>query len=209
MFENKGYNYITIWLGNRKKYNLAEHKLNALINNSLKDVFNKDKDVHHDDYCKLNNEPDNLKVISKSEHRRLHNKGKTLSEEHRRKIGEKNKGKLTGEKSPKWKDYARLIKGSFGENGKRRYILRYGGENIKRSIYKDELQKLADKLNEGSITVDEVKKIIFKNPYPRVVKAGFDRNGKQIYVLKHGEKIIKRSIYKDKLEEEAKEINGG
>lgn len=38
---------------------LAEHRLNALINNSLKDVCNPNNIVHHKNGCKLDNSPDN------------------------------------------------------------------------------------------------------------------------------------------------------
>lgn len=42
----------------------------------------------------------------------------------------------------------------------------------------------------------------------RVIKAGF-QNGKQKYALKYEQKVIKQSIYKDKLLKEADEINKG
>ena len=69
--DNQGYMRFNIKV-NDKVVTIHEHKLNALINNSLHDVFNKDNDVHHDDRCRLNNEPDNLVVMPKPEHMSLH-----------------------------------------------------------------------------------------------------------------------------------------
>lgn len=54
--------------------------------------------VHHIDGNKLNSSKNNLSVVNNSEHQRYHNKGKTISEEHRLKISDNNrlrKGKRT------------------------------------------------------------------------------------------------------------------
>lgn len=49
--------------------------------------------IHHLDENKLNNALSNLVFLTKSEHTRLHNKGKHLSEETKQKISESLKGK--------------------------------------------------------------------------------------------------------------------
>lgn len=46
-------------------------------------------DVHHKDFNKLNNEPDNLQILTRSEHTKLHNKYKQI-------IRNKNNGKIIG-----------------------------------------------------------------------------------------------------------------
>lgn len=51
--------------------------------------------VHHIDFDATNNSPSNLMWVTLSQHRTMHNiskKGKALSEEHRRKLSEANKG---------------------------------------------------------------------------------------------------------------------
>jgi len=49
--------------------------------------------VHHIDGDKLNNDPDNLCVMTRGEHARLHLKGKPISEEQKRRLSEYHKGK--------------------------------------------------------------------------------------------------------------------
>lgn len=43
--------------------------------------------------------------------------------------------------------------------------------------------------------------------YARIIKGGLTHKGKQLYALRYDGKIIKQSIYKDKLEEIVKELN--
>lgn len=43
--------------------------------------------------------------------------------------------------------------------------------------------------------------------YARIIKGGLTHNGKQLYALRYDGKIIKQSIYKNKLEEIVKELN--
>lgn len=53
--------------------------------------------IHHLDYNKMNNSLSNLVYLTSSEHSNMHNKGKTLSEETKRKLSEVNKGKILSE----------------------------------------------------------------------------------------------------------------
>ena len=60
--------------------------------------YKKDYDIHHIDENKMNNSLSNLVYLTHSEHMKIHNKGKTLSEEIKRKISAANKG----EKHPRY-----------------------------------------------------------------------------------------------------------
>lgn len=87
---NHGYMILGIWL-NGKTINISEHRLNALINNSLKDVL--ENHVHHRNHCKFDNSVENLELMSASEHHILHNAGKEVSFETRQKLSEVRTGK--------------------------------------------------------------------------------------------------------------------
>lgn len=115
MYKSKEYNCINVMLKDGKKYCLKEHRLNALINNSLKDVLN--DDVHHKNGCKIDNRPENLELISHSEHSIHHN--------------------------PK-KDY-RIVKAGFNR-GKQQYAIDYNGKRIYRSINLDKVKEKLNKI---------------------------------------------------------------
>ena len=70
-------------------------------------------------------------------------KGKKHTEEHKRKIGEA----IKGDKNGRWKDFARIIKNGFIRNGKQLYVIRFQGKNIKNSIDRNKLQKMANEIN--------------------------------------------------------------
>lgn len=111
---NNGYWQITSGKeGNHLKY------LHRLIYETFhKCTLFKDATVHHKDGDKLNNRINNLELMSKSEHKKLHNqtaivsdetrrkrseamKGRHLSEEHKQKIRNANKGKIFSEEHRK------------------------------------------------------------------------------------------------------------
>lgn len=54
-------------------------------------------DIHHINGNKLDNRIQNLQCVESSAHQRFHNKGKTLSEETKRKLSESHKGKKLSE----------------------------------------------------------------------------------------------------------------
>lgn len=93
MFIQNGYTALRVY-DNSKPIFIYEHIINALIKNSLHDVFNKDNVVHHENLCKLDNTPDNLEVMSRSKHKMLHKP----SLETRQKMSEAK----TGNKHPKF-----------------------------------------------------------------------------------------------------------
>ena len=87
--------------------------------------------------------------------------GKTRSDETKKKISEKlkgrtpwNKGKKMsdypqkkGADSPFWKDYARVIKKGKTSSGSQQYVLVHKGKCIKYSVDKEKLEQLANEIN--------------------------------------------------------------
>lgn len=105
------------------------------------------------------------------------------------------------ENHPFWKDDARVIKGGFTSKGNQVYNLRYQGKVLRRSINKEMLQKICDEINNHKIDVHS------RDERAYVIKCGISSNGKQMYGIKHKGKVIKNSIFKNKLEKICDEIN--
>ncbi len=100
-----------------------------------------------------------------------------------------------------WKDEARVTKGGFTSKGNQVYNLRFQGKVLRRSINKEMLQKICDEINNHKMDVHS------RDERAYVIKCGIASNGKQNYGIKHKGKIIKNSIFKDKLEKICDEIN--
>ena len=77
--------------------------------------------LHHKDGNKLNNDPNNLELLSRREHPTKH-------------------------KNPRLKDEARVIKNGFAR-GQRVWSLRWNAERMKRSFCKEMLEMMADEIN--------------------------------------------------------------
>ncbi len=118
----------------------------------------------------------------------------------------------SGANNPNWKDYGRIIKLGI-EHNKRVYAVRFDGENLKQSVdfnylvmwfkihYPDEELKYEDKeiicnfkVNKEALTIYTIP-----NDGAKIVKDGMSKNGKQNYGIVIGGKIIKSSIYPQKL----------
>ena len=118
-----------------------------------------------------------------------------------------NNGSLT-EKEVKAFKYS-VAKAGF-LRGKQKYcIYDRNRKAIKRSIDKEALDEIAEKLNNGSLTEEEAKAINL-NPFKyTVAKAGSD-NGKQRYcICDRNRKPIKQSTDKEALDEIAEALNNG
>lgn len=74
--------------------------------------------VHHKDGNKLNARLDNLEVVESTKHQSLHNKGKTLSKEHRKKISLANKKRkgIKMKKRVEMKDLKELLMRGYSIN---------------------------------------------------------------------------------------------
>lgn len=111
--------------------------------------------IHHKDGNPLNNCIINLKLIKISEHQSMHHKGMNHSDETKKLISEKlkgrevwNKGKTLsyahkkklseaqkGEKHHRYKNYARVVKLGKNVMGKQRYCIKENTKQIKYSIF--------------------------------------------------------------------------
>lgn len=120
--------------------------------------------------------------------------GKKHSEEARRRISEAKKGKKLSEETKR-----KISEAKSGENHPM-----YG-----KKIPKETRRKIS-KARKGKIHSEETRKKISeanKKNHARVIKKGFNSNGKQNYALKYNGKTIKKSVYKERLEKLAEEIN--
>ena len=103
-----------------------------------------------------------------------------------------------------YKDKATIVKDGT-RNGKQRYGLYYNGKVIKNSIYKEELQEIADQMNQGKDFNDIISETSHKNK-AYITKGGMEK-GKQKYLLMQNGKRLTSSVFKEKLEKMANEIN--
>jgi len=103
--------------------------------------------IHHKNGNKLDNCILNLQLMKRSEHMKMHNTGEnhynyggTLSDEHKKKIGNSRRGiKHTEEAKRKMSeartlDYARVVKHGISPQGKQNYTILFHGKMIKSSI---------------------------------------------------------------------------
>ncbi len=98
--------------------------------------------IHHKNGDKLDNCLFNLQLMSHEEHSSYHNMDKCIPNDVRKKISKS----LEGENNYNWKNYARVIKHG-SSRGKQQYVLVHNGEYVKYSIFKDVLNKEAEKIN--------------------------------------------------------------
>lgn len=178
IYNNKYYQIISSKEGNDKKY---LHRLIAedILGRKLKP----DEDVHHKNGCSLDNRPENLEVISKTEHRKLHQK-------------EKNKTGIA---------YVIKVKDEKCQQG---FIWRYQKDMV--VIGNIDLKKLEEKVNEKDLPWIILDKEKYKNSLKenmqnianikiKVRKHGIDR-GKERYCLYYFRKQIKTSYSIEDLE---------
>lgn len=93
---NTGYYVIT---SSTKKENIGK-SLHRLVFEDYHDCkLDKNDEIHHIDFDKLNNHPTNLTCMSKKAHRIIHNKNKILSDETKQKLREINTGKTLSDET--------------------------------------------------------------------------------------------------------------
>lgn len=91
--DTHGYNYIILYKNKQQHIK----KIHRLVFETFIRKLDENEDVHHLDTDRNNNKISNLEAKLEGEHSRLHNKGKTYSEETRAKLSGENNGfhKLT------------------------------------------------------------------------------------------------------------------
>lgn len=80
--------YPAVSIGNKK---IHVHRLLMMFWNNRK--LERNEYCHHIDGNKLNSLKYNLEIVECSEHQSMHNKGKTITEEHKEKIRESNRNR--------------------------------------------------------------------------------------------------------------------
>lgn len=142
--DNKGYYKIT----SSKEGNVGKFLHRVIYEDETGEKIPEGYVVHHKDGNKLNNDIDNLELKTRADHNYHHHKGNKYTKEARKKMSDSHKGKMTGDKNPQWKGYARVVKNGITHNGKQLYsLIDKEGKVIKSSIYKEKLQKEVEKLN--------------------------------------------------------------
>lgn len=140
VIDNKGHYRITS--GKEGNHGKQLHRL--IFEDYHKCTILKGIDCHHINENKTDNRISNLMLIPHSEHSRLHNtgdnnpkamKGRHLTEEHKKKISEANKGKHT-------KSEPHILKGGVTTNGTRRYNLIVNSEVVLSSTDKNKLEQI-------------------------------------------------------------------
>ena len=160
--------------------------------------------VHHKDGNKLNNCILNLQLLREFDHRSLHHEGTTHSAEAKKKMSKAKKGKYRGPNNHMYKDYARVVK-LDNRNGVQRYVIKKDKKSIKSSTnplfltkwfkenYPDE--KLENRFED--LGWEDVKK------YQLRPKGHL--NGKKRYCIRYDGKVLRQSVFKDRLIEWFKE----
>lgn len=108
-----------------KNINLFEHHLNALIDNSLLDVYGDDKVTHHKNGVKFDNRPENLEIMDDSDHRILHLKDNLHQDWVRDKISKSKTNKLLPIKFDKSNDFnkgGRYVSEPYIKKGKKKKL---------------------------------------------------------------------------------------
>ena len=156
-----------------KEGNLDKH-LHRLIYEEHYGKIPKGYVVHHKNHNKLDNDPNNLELMTRGEHTTLHSTGNKywLGKKHTEETKQKIAKARTGKKhSKEWVQQMRI---------------RFGGKNnpmYGKHHKKETLQKMRDV---------KLKK------YARIIKTGA-KGEKQVYAIKVNSKPIKTSFYRQKL----------
>lgn len=124
------------------------------------------------------------------------NEYKIISEQTKQKQS-KNHADFKGNNSSLWKEYPTIIKNGFYK-GQQVFSINYHSKCIKSSINLSYIKKYLQ-INYLNILTDS-DLLEITPEVPRIVKDGKNKKGEQKYSIKYNGKIIKTSIFKNKLE---------
>ena len=167
--DSTGYYKITT----QKEGNFAKH-LHRLIYEEHYGKIPEGHIVHHKNHNKLDNDPNNLELMSRAEHTILHSKGNKywLGKKHTEETKQKIAKAHTGMK--------------YDEKRLQQMRITFGGKN--NPMYGKHHTK------ETKIKIKERR----TKKYARIIKGG-SRDNKKVYIIKYKSKPIKSSFNRDKL----------
>lgn len=154
--------------------------------------------IHHKDGNKLNNCILNLQLISEHDHISLHKKGTNHSLESRMKMSKAKKGKYTGKNNYLYKDYARVVK-MDNRNGVQRYVIKKDGNSIKASTNPLILSKWFKENYPNETLENRFEDLGWEVVHNYKLRPKGQINGKKRYCIRYKGKLLKQSIFKERL----------
>ena len=124
--------------------------------------------IHHIDGDKLNNDIENLELLSVAEHNSLHHKGKTLTDETKKKMSKAHKGMGHSDEHCKNISKARNTTGFYRvhkrkhEEVRQGYVWRYcyyNEDGEREEICSVDIKKLEEKVKSKGLKWEEISKI--------------------------------------------------
>ena len=194
--------YYRISKGNSSNYQKYLHRL--IFEDFYKCEIPEGFVVHHKDGNKLNNCILNLQLMRKFDHASIHHKGLKHSIEAKAKMSKAKKGKYCGADNWNYKDYYRVAKlGS--PNRTRRYVIVKEGKIIKSSTNPLFLSEWFKENYPNDELKNEYTELGWETSNNYKLRPKGHVNGKKKYCIRYSGKVLKQSIYKEKLIEWFKE----
>lgn len=154
--------------------------------------------VHHKNGNKLDNCILNLQLIRSSEHISIHHKGTIHSQETKTKMSKAKKGKYVGADNWNYKDYYRVAKlGS--PNRTQRYVIVKDKTVIKSSTNPLFLSEWFKENYPNEELINEYEELGWETVNNYKLRPKGHINGKKRYCIRYNGKVLKQSVYKDKL----------
>ena len=188
--------YYRISKGNSSNYHKYFHRL--IFEDFYKCEIPDGFVVHHKDGNKLNNCILNLQLMRKFDHASIHHKGLKHSPDAKAKMSKAKKGKYCGADNWNYKDYYRVAKlGS--PNRTRRYVIIKDGTVIKSSTNPLFLSKWFKENYPNDELKNEYKELGWETSNNYKLRPKGHVNGKKKYCIRYNGKVLKQSIFKEKL----------
>lgn len=154
--------------------------------------------IHHKDGNKINNCILNLQLLREFDHLSLHHKGLKHSDEAKIKMSKAKKGKYLGKNNPQYKDYARVVK-MDNRKGVQRYVIKKDMKTIKASTNPLFLSKWFKENYPNERLENRFEHLGWEVIINYKLRPKGYMNGKKRYCIKYKGKLLKQSVFKDKL----------